>query len=399
MSDLLVSDISREAIHQRFNKEALEFVKKCFVYICQVKLGKKLNIEIFKNFNKILITDSTWWELAPKLKGIFPGNGGSSSKSQCKLQLMIDYCSGQIDSFELAPGIKADQTFRDLILKRLKKNSLLITDLGYFSFELFYKLKEMGAYFISRLRSNVNIYHPITQKKISTYHFLECLEEENIDTEVIIGVESPYETNVRLVAVKTPKEFVSKKEIRYIDDARRRKKRVTKETLELLQWNFLITNVPREILPAKSVLILYSIRWQIELIFKNLKSTFNIHNTTSSNIYRVLCEIYGRLIAAVLLAKVHSHLNYYLWEKERKELSFDKLSKRFQERAVLMLNLFFDSSNKVYSFFETFLKTSLKNCFKIKQRSRSSPLERLLFSSNQHFKYIPPCFTLQKILT
>lgn len=42
----------------------------------------------------------------------------------------------------------------------------------------------------------------------------------------------------------------------------------------------MVTNVPREWLPPEMVRHLYMLRWQIELLFKQLKSVLAIHEVS-----------------------------------------------------------------------------------------------------------------------
>ncbi|WP_172674798.1 transposase, partial [Cellulosilyticum ruminicola] len=45
---------------------------------------------------------------------------------------------------------------------------------------------------------------------------------------------------------------------------------------QLLHWNFMITNISKEILNTFIITELYRIRWQIELLFKVVKNTFSL---------------------------------------------------------------------------------------------------------------------------
>jgi hypothetical protein len=93
--------------------------------------------------------------------------------------------------------------------------------------------------------------------------------------------------------------------------------------------DFVITNAPKKILPASLVYVMYTIRWQVELIFKQFKSIFQLNFTThTQNQHRIFCEFYGRLIAAALTMNIWGQLNSRLWEEDKKELSFDKFFKR-----------------------------------------------------------------------
>ncbi|MBM4459914.1 MAG: transposase, partial [Chloroflexi bacterium] len=58
---------------------------------------------------------------------------------------------------------------------------------------------------------------------------------------------------------------------------------------------------PRTLLSAEQVALLYPVRWQVELVFKLWKSEFALDRVAGYRRERVLCELYAKLIAAVLL--------------------------------------------------------------------------------------------------
>jgi len=89
------------------------------------------------------------------------------------------------------------------------------------------------------------------------------------------------------------------------------------------------------------------------------------------------CEIYGKLILAVLIHRLHAHLNSLFWNKEQRELSFDKFYKRFQERAFAVLAKLLVSVQKAAQYLADEISNVITNCLKLKQRSRKSTLERL----------------------
>ena len=110
---------------------------------------------------------------------------------------------------------------------------------------------------------------------------------------------------------------------------------------------------------------LYTLRWQIELLFKQLKSILQIHHSDTENQYRLRCELYGKLIAAVLIHRIHAVANNNLWNLKRREISMDKLYKRIQERAFELSQLLIFSLAGAISRFHKELEQLLKYCIKI----------------------------------
>jgi hypothetical protein len=62
----------------------------------------------------------------------------------------------------------------------------------------------------------------------------------------------------------------------------------------------LITNVPSERLAFEEALVLYGVRWQIELLFKLWKSEGQLAHSRSQNPWRILGEVYAKLTALII---------------------------------------------------------------------------------------------------
>ena len=61
-----------------------------------------------------------------------------------------------------------------------------------------------------------------------------------------------------------------------------------------------ITNIDIEQLTPKQVATVYRVRWQVELMFKSFKSVGIVNASRSTKPYRILCEVYAKLIAQLL---------------------------------------------------------------------------------------------------
>ncbi|APM38848.1 transposase [Clostridium kluyveri] len=67
----------------------------------------------------------------------------------------------------------------------------------------------------------------------------------------------------------------------------------------------------------KQIHEIYSLRWQVELIFKIWKSIFHISNVKPVKIERFKCQLYGKLILLVLSSIVMFKMRAELLEKNR----------------------------------------------------------------------------------
>src|ERR1700728_75482 len=94
-------------------------------------------------------------------------------------------------------------------------------------------------------------------------------------------------------------------------------------------FSIFITNIPKEIYSAKIVLLIYKIRWQIELNFKSIKSTLKVHVIRGESDNCVACLVYAKLIAVILAFSLVSYAASIC--EEDKELSVDKSMKWLQD--------------------------------------------------------------------
>ncbi len=61
-----------------------------------------------------------------------------------------------------------------------------------------------------------------------------------------------------------------------------------------------------------------------------------IHHSATTNIHRLRCELYGKLIAAVWIHRLHARAHPTHWQATRQEISLEKFYKRLQERAFTL---------------------------------------------------------------
>ncbi|MEE2015985.1 transposase, partial [Bacillus thuringiensis] len=102
-----------------------------------------------------------------------------------------------------------------------------------------------------------------------------------------------------------------------------KKKGVTysEKSKRLTEINVYITNIPWEIVPMEHVQEIYSLRWQIEIVFKTWKSLFGINHCHNIKRERLECHLYGQLIAIFLCSSTMFKMRQLLLQKKQKELS------------------------------------------------------------------------------
>ena len=98
------------------------------------------------------------------------------------------------------------------------------------------------------------------------------------------------------------------------------------EAWALAAWTVYVTNVPVALLSLDEALVLARCRWQIELLFKLWKQEGRIDESRSEQPWRVLCEVYAKLLGMVFNQASTLNLDYESYyggnhtdEKSKKE--------------------------------------------------------------------------------
>ena len=117
--------------------------------------------------------------------------------------------------------------------------------------------------------------------------------------------------------LRVPKEVGDQRREDLLRDAQRRQQSISEQTLRLADWTILITDVPAKHLHFEEALVLLRERWQMELLYKLWKQSGQIDEWRTANPWRVLCELYAKLIAALLQ---HWLIVLFAWQDPQRSL-------------------------------------------------------------------------------
>jgi hypothetical protein len=97
-----------------------------------------------------------------------------------------------------------------------------------------------------------------------------------------------------------PQEVANQRRQRIRESYRKQGRQPSEKMLQLAEWTLVLTNVPATLLSLQEALCLLKVRWQIELLFKLWKKYLAIDKCNSQNPWRILTEIYAKLLTALL---------------------------------------------------------------------------------------------------
>jgi len=375
------TEISGPGIHQRIDETGVEFLKKLLAKALEMSArGVPGEIDdsipdLLKAFERVCLIDSTHIPLPASLASIWRGSGGDGSAAEMKLQLMLDYKSGEYENVAPTDGVTPDQAYIKEVVKQLESGDLVIYDLGYSNKEAMFQIDALGAYFLCRLNHQLGLYKEDEDGRLVKFDLVKELKKREAITGVfefhVWLMNGKSRLKIRLIAEKAPDDVANERRRKVKQKAKKRKRKYAPsgKYLYLLGWGLYITNASEDSLPASAVSHVYGIRWQIELVFKAWKSYHGLTELKGKRPERIECFIYGRLIMMVLIAFLSGSIRRYLWRTSRRELSILRTVRHFKLKAYKALSLIANPA----AFTEFLIEEFSNACRLCRMESRKRP--------------------------
>jgi len=290
--------ISKQGLDERFNAQGVDFLQQI---LSQLLTSTFTSSELINNkspFKECLVRDSTRFGLPQKYASKYKGHGGATkTESMISIQYELDLLSGRQVDIQLTSGCRNDQQDTKESSLDIAQDTLLIRDLGYITSTYLQAVINQKAYFLNRLPSQMNIYNIEDNEEIDLERIYKKMKRHKL-------------TCVQLDVLAGKKATIPCRTIVYLTDektARHRIKKTTKNTKSIKcnvserqklrsKLDVYMTNTTSQMIKAENVKQVYSLRWQIELIFKSWKSIVNVNKVKSMKIHRFECMLLAGLI-------------------------------------------------------------------------------------------------------
>lgn len=278
------------AFYDRFTKPLAAFFRAVMLELLEGLQQAEVKFRgLLEPFRDVLATDSTLVKLHDLLERRYPACRTNHTKAAAKLHVVMSVKGEGPRSVKLTSGRQHDgPVFR---VGRWVRDRLLLFDLGYFRYQLFDCIDRHGGYFISRLKENANpeIVATLRQWRGRSVPLvgerlrdvIDRLQRETLDAEVEVVFRRRVYAGSRT-------------------GARRRLRLVGVRDARTGRYHLYVTNIAPERLSAEEVARVYSCRWQIELLFKEMKSHYGMEGLPSRKGPIVETLLYATVVTLVV---------------------------------------------------------------------------------------------------
>lgn len=303
VGETLGVSVSASGLNQRINAQAVVLLQRVLqAALAHSQGGEPAAMPVLSAFAAVYLEDSTYISLPPGLADVYRGSGGNASAAGAKVYLNYEYRSGTLQTVTLLDGCCPDQTIPLAPAATCAPGAgcLRLFDLGFFKLTRLAQLVAQGDYFICRHHLQTALATPAGER-LALERLLAALPPTSgaVAVDVLLGARE--RMPVRLLVQRVPATVVAQRHARIRRDAQRMRRKVSPRKLRLAAWNLYLTNVPAAVWSLEQVLRVYRLRWQVELLFKLWKSELGLDRLGDWRPARVLCHLYARLTALVLL--------------------------------------------------------------------------------------------------
>lgn len=302
MAEQLGVTVTPQAFDERFGPAAAELLHDLFLQAfqrCFSSLRPAL-LPLLRRFHGVYLRDATLVSLPSSLAELLPGRSSLHVPAGCaaalKLVFECEVSTGSLTGCSLLAGLSNEKTAA-VAHGPLPAGALVLEDMGFFSGARLQEYIDQGVYVVTRIPAWTVLF----DEKGKSIDLLKQLRKaKGFKYERQVQILHGHKLKVRLVAVRLPEEQAEKRRERVRQEARDRGRKVSVKKLQLCEWNIVVTNAPRELLSAEEACLVRRVRWQVELIFKVFKSEGRIDESRSGDCWRVLCELFAKLLGMVV---------------------------------------------------------------------------------------------------
>jgi putative transposase len=270
--------LARSAFQKKFSDASVAFLRAIFreaTTRAAASMGTDIGGKL-RHFRDISVFDATVVRLHRFLADRFPGCRTNHSPATVKLQTVLCLSKRVVSHLAITAGRVSDADF----VKRFQVTvgQLLLFDLGYYASAFFQHIDATGAFFVSRLKDNANPYIVRVRRGVARGYATKNKRLKDIQ----FAWERPIDLDVRLTLAGPVFRVVGT------------------WNAEKGWWHLYVTNLPVRAFSVEEIALVYRLRWEVELLFKELKSTCRLDHVHTRREEVVLSLFYASLLSLLV---------------------------------------------------------------------------------------------------
>lgn len=288
-----------QALHERVGQPLWELLLRLARHLVQHAVCATADVvPILSRFSAVLVHDATTIALVKDLADRFPGCGNQHGPGAAlKLLAQWNVLTGSLTAMRLGHGRTSDPALgREL--PEPPAGSLVLCDRGFFDLASLRRWQAAGAFFVLRPLTKLTL-APLAEPLQPLVAWLKAAAAHCRTLDLAVEL-SGERFACRLIAVRCPPAVSARRRRTLRQAARRKNRAVSAEQLVLCDWFVVLTNLDATQLTVDEALVVYRVRWQIELLFKTYKSQSGLDQSRARTGWPRLVEFGAKWVARLL---------------------------------------------------------------------------------------------------
>jgi hypothetical protein len=290
------SPIGAQGLEQRFTAEAAACLQAVLAAAVEAVVSAPTPAaSLLRRFTAVWLLDTTVVPLPGALAATWPGGGTSEGTAALKVHTRLDLVGGALRAL-LGAGRSQDKA-SPLQAEAPPPGTLRLADLGFYALRVLRWLGLLRCSWLCRAQVQTTAF-TADGRQWSLVALLQSQTGDVVDLPVELGAKE--RLPARLIAFRLDGQTAARRRRKVEYTAKRKARPASPDRLALCSWDAFVTNVPPEKLTPDEARVLARARWQVELLYKLWKSEGRLDTSRSTKPYRILCELYAKLIGLVL---------------------------------------------------------------------------------------------------
>lgn len=298
-----LADVSDVAILKRLHSSGEWFRWLCDSLCNRWLLSQPLSEKLLEN-HRVVLFDATHVSE--------PGNTGTDWRIHYAFCLNTFGC--------LSVSVTDNSVGESFKHYQISKGCVYIGDRGYYHLSGIEHVVSHGADVIVRMHSQARHFFKEDSHDIfDVLGALRKLRSNKIGDWKVTFKGTSGDVKGRICAIRKSKYAREKSKERLYDTCSKKQRKVSKASLLAAEYVFVFTTLSSDIITAQKVLDLYRGRWQIELVFKRLKSIVGLGHLPKQDLVGAKSWLQGKLFCAFLIESlIQAAEHFFPWGYEWK---------------------------------------------------------------------------------